>query len=381
MVKSALVALFSLVLIAGVPASAAQQSEKTTATTTQTRSVVRTKAAKVSAHTKRKSSARRTSGQTSTVSKASIDTREKLVKQVSVVRGKRRVSYQRVMAKPSVPAVPPVLSAGEVAGLNLVHDPLDLRSNAALVVDVNNSKVLFDKNSHVALPIASLTKLMTSLVVVEAHQDMDEMIEVTNEDIDHVKNTHSRLWIGARMTRANLLHIALMSSENRAASALGRNYPGGLPAFVAAMNAKAKSLGMMDTHYVEPTGLSSQNVASARDLAKLVVAAHKHPLINQFSTDEAYLLDLGDRSLQYRTTNQLVKNADWDIGLQKTGYITEAGRCMVMLTKVAGRPLVMIFLDSKGKMSRIADAGRVRKWVSDLRAQQVSDIEKMLNQG
>lgn len=382
MVKStlvALIALFSLVLMAGVPASATQQSDKTTASDTQSPSVVRKKAPKSSAH-KRKSSAGRTHV-TSTVSKTSIDTREKLVKQVSVVRGKRKVSYQRVMAKPAIPAVPPVLSAGDVAGLNLIHDPLDLRSNAALVVDVNNSKVLFDKNSHVALPIASLTKLMTSLVVVEAHQDMDEMIEVTNEDIDHEKNTHSRLWIGARMTRANLLHIALMSSENRAASALGRNYPGGLPAFVAAMNAKAKALGMMDTHYVEPTGLSSQNVASARDLAKLVVAAHKHPMINQFSTDEAYLLELGDRSLQYRNSNQLVKNPDWDIGLQKTGYIVEAGRCLVMLTKVAGRPLVMIFLDSKGKMSRIADAGRVRKWVSDLRAQQVSDIEKMLNQG
>jgi len=213
---------------------------------------------------------------------------------------------------------------------------------------------------------------MTSLIVVEAQQNMDELLEITTDDIDREKNTHSRLRVGTQMTRSNLLHIALMSSENRAASALGRNYPGGLPAFVAAMNTKAKALGMTDTRYVEPTGLSSLNVASARDLAKLVVAAHQHPIINQYSTDAKYMVSTGNHSLEYMNSNRLVMNPDWDIGLQKTGYISEAGQCLVMLTKVAGRSIVMVFLDSKGKLSRLADAGRVRKWLSDSRLQQLS---------
>jgi len=303
---------------------------------------------------------------------ASLDARERLVKHVVRAHGRRKVVYRRVAFKPSIPVVPPILSAGDLAGLNLTRDPLALKSSAALVIDQANSKVLFKKNSKVALPIASITKLMTALVVMEAKQDMDEVLEVTADDVDHIKNSSSRLRVGARLSRANMLHIALMSSENRAASALGRNYPGGLAAAVAAMNAKAKALGMLDTHYVEPTGLSSQNVASARDLAKLVIAAHENPILCQYSTDTRYAVDTGGRELQYANSNHLVANPAWDIGLQKTGYISEAGHCLVMQAKIEGRAVVMIFLDSKGKLSRLADAGRIRKWLEAIKPQAVT---------
>ena len=298
---------------------------------------------------------------------ASLVSQERLVRKE--VRGKRgrELVYQRVAPLPLLPVVPPVMTAGDLAGLNLTRDPLDLKSNAALVLDQSTAEVLFEKNSQVALPIASITKLMTSLVVVEANQNMDEPISVTDEDIDREKFSHSRLRVGSQLTRTNMLHIALMSSENRAASALGRNYPGGLPAFVAAMNAKARSLGMVSTHYVDSTGLSSSNVSTARDLAKLVVAAHHHPLIRQYSTDSKYAVEPGGPMLQYRNSNHLVDNPDWQIGLQKTGYISEAGRCLVMQTQIEGRPIVMVFLDSKGKTSRLADAGRIRKWLENAR--------------
>lgn len=255
-------------------------------------------------------------------------------------------------------------SAGDLAGLRRTPDPLELKSNVALVMDQASSKVLFEKNSHVALPIASITKLMTGMVVVEAKQDMDEMLQITEADIDREKRTGSRLPIGARISRADLLHLALMSSENRAASALGRNYPGGLPAFVAAMNDKARALGMKDTLYVDSSGLSSRNVASANDLAKLVVAASSHPVLREYSTNPGYAVEAGGRHLQFANTNRLVKSPEWDIGLQKTGYISEAGQCLVMQTRIHDRPIVMIFLDAKGKFSRLADAARVRKWLT-----------------
>jgi len=259
---------------------------------------------------------------------------------------------------------PAVYTAGDLAGLNQTRDILALKSNVALVMDQSSSKILFEKNSNVALPIASITKLMTGLVVVEAGQDMAEVLEITEDDVDHEKNSGSRLRVGAHLSRANMLHLALMSSENRAASALGRNYPGGRPAFVAAMNAKALSLGMADTHYVDSNGLSSRNVASASDLAKLVIAASKQPLLRQYSTDTRYSVETGRRSLQYANTNQLVRNPQWEIGVQKTGYISEAGQCLVMQAKIQGRAIVMVFLDSKGKLSRVADAIRVRKWLT-----------------
>lgn len=283
-------------------------------------------------------------------------------KTVVAVRGKGKTTY-RVHYRPAMGAVAPVYTAGDLAGLYATRDPLALRSNVALVMDQNDSRILFDKNGDVALPIASLTKLMTALVVIESQQDMDEVLEVTADDIDRVKFTTSRLRVGTQMTRADLLHIALMSSENRAAAALGRNYPGGLPAFVAAMNAKAQALGMTDTHYVDSTGLSSHNVASARDLAKLVIAAYRYPVIREYSTSQKYVVDDGRHSLQYVNSNRLVASSNWDIGLQKTGYITEAGRCLVMQATIDSRPVVMVFLDSKGRDSRLGDAGRIRKWL------------------
>ena len=256
-----------------------------------------------------------------------------------------------------------VQTAGDLSGLHRTKDPLSLKSNAAVVIDQSSRRIIFEKNSQTPLPIASLTKLMTAMVVIEAQQNLDEIIEVTVDDIDRDKNTSSRLRVGSRMTREDMLHIALMSSENRAASALGRNYPGGKAAFVTAMNALAKSLGMHDTRFVESTGLSSQNVSSAQDLSRLVVAAHKYPLIRHFSTDEKYVVDAGNYSLDYVNSNRLVSSPGWEIGLQKTGYIVEAGRCLVMQASIVGRPVVMVFLDSKGKDSRLGDASRIRRWL------------------
>lgn len=283
----------------------------------------------------------------------------------SKAQARRKASVQRVAYASAVAGVPPVLTAGDLAGLHLTRDPLELNSSVALVLDQSTNEVLFEKNASVALPIASITKLMTSLVVVEANQNLDEILTVTEEDVDREKFSHSRLRVGSQLSRANMLHIALMSSENRAASALGRHYPGGIRAFVAAMNAKARELGMANSQFADSTGLNSGNVSSARDLARLVIAAYQHPLIRQYSTDSRYAVDPGGRTLEYRNSNGLIEKPDWEIGLQKTGYISEAGRCLVMQVHVSGRPVVMIFLDSKSKQSRLADASRIRKWLEN----------------
>jgi D-alanyl-D-alanine endopeptidase (penicillin-binding protein 7) len=261
--------------------------------------------------------------------------------------------------------VPERPSAGQLMGLRSSDDPLDLRSSVALVLDQDTDEVLFSKNPDAVLPIASLTKLMTALVVTEAALPLDEPIEIGAEDIDTEKGSRSRLSIGTRLTREEMLHLALMASENRAANALGRHYPGGLSAFVAAMNAKAAELGMRDTHYVEPTGLSSRNQSSARDLAALVKAAHGVPLIRELSTSPEYRVGVGRRFVHFHTTNRLLLSPSWDIGLQKTGYISEAGRCLVMQAKLAGRKVIMVFLDSNGRYTRLGDAERVRRWVTE----------------
>ena len=260
-------------------------------------------------------------------------------------------------------AEPARLSYGQLAGLHSTNDALDLKSSAALVIDQDTREVLFSKNDHAVLPIASLTKLMTGLLVSEAHLPMDELVTITQDDVDTEKGSSSRLRIGATLSRGELLHLALMSSENRAAHALGRTYPGGLSTFVSMMNAKARTLGMKDTRYVEPTGLSSRNQSSAQDLALLVSAASADATVRELSTSPGYQVEVGNRMLQYTTTNRLVKNPDWEIGVQKTGYISEAGQCLVMQTRIAGRKLIMVFLDSAGKLSRIGDAERVRRWV------------------
>ena len=255
---------------------------------------------------------------------------------------------------------------GQLAGLHGAADALALKSSVAFVVDQDTNEVLFKKNELAVLPIASITKLMTGLLVSEAKLPMGEAITITQSDVDTEKGSSSRLNVGATLSRGELLHLALMSSENRAAHALGRSYPGGLSTFVEAMNARAKSLGMVDTSYVEPTGLSSKNQSSARDLATLVNFAYGDATLRELSTSTGYQVAVGSRTLQYNNTNRLVKNPAWDIGLQKTGYISEAGQCLVMQAKVAGRKLIMVFLDSKGKLSRLGDAERVKSWVESI---------------
>ena len=273
-----------------------------------------------------------------------------------VVSGKRRTLVRVV-------AAPPRPSYGQLAGLHSTQDELDLKSSVALVMDQDTREVLFSKNDQAVLPIASITKLMTGVVVTDAKLPMDEFITITQDDVDTEKGSRSRLRVGTTLSRGELLHLALMSSENRAAHALGRTYPGGMGLFVTLMNTKARTLGMADTRYVEPTGLSSANQSSAKDLATLVAVAHANPTLRELSTSPNFEVEVGHRTMQFNNTNRLVKNPEWDIGLQKTGYISEAGQCLVMQTKIAGRKLIMVFLDSAGKLSRLGDAERVRRWV------------------
>lgn len=284
---------------------------------------------------------------------------------VRVVASKSKVPHSSSVRSAGVVrvATQPRLSNGERMGLRHGSDPLDLNSSVALVIDQETNEVLFSKNDEAVLPIASLTKLMTGLVIAEAGLSMETPITITRDDVDTYKGSRSRLAIGTTLSRGELMHLSLMSSENRAAHALGRTYPGGMVQFVHDMNAKARELGMNDTRYVEPTGLSSDNKSSARDLATLVSAAYERPMLRDLSTSPGHQLDLGRRTLQYNNSNRLIHNPAWDIGLQKTGYISEAGRCLVMQARVAGRQVIMVFLDAAGTLSRNQDAERVRRWV------------------
>lgn len=301
------------------------------------------------------------------------------------VVAKRRVTKQFAVVKRKAAPVRQArvvrLSVGQMAGLHQAADDLNLKSSVAFVIDQDTHEVLISKNDQAVLPIASLTKLMTGLIVSEANLPMDEKITITQQDVDTEKGSSSRLRVGAELSRGELLHLALMSSENRAAHALGRTYPGGLAVFTKLMNSKAQMLGMKDTRYVEPTGLSSSNMSSARDLAKLVDVAHQLPILRELTTSTGHQVSVGRQVLQYNNTNRLVKNPSWDIGLQKTGYISEAGRCLVMQTKVAGRQLIMVFLDSAGKLSRLGDAERVRQWVESAANAAVFKSEAKLTGG
>ncbi|MFC0402836.1 D-alanyl-D-alanine endopeptidase [Paraburkholderia rhizosphaerae] len=295
------------------------------------------------------------------------------------VSKKKRVSYtmngrhhsvvRRVAFEPRSP------TAGQAFGLHESPEGVALRSTVAYVVDQNTQEPVYDKNSRAVVPIASITKLMTAMVVLDSKEPMTESIEVTDEDRDYEKNTGSRLSVGSVLSREDMLHIALMASENRAAAALSRYYPGGRPAFMAAMNAKAKALGMVDTHFENPTGLTSQNVSTARDLVKMVNAAYQYPMIRRFSTDRSYEVYTGKRTLAYNSTNALVRNPTWDIGLQKTGFINEAGECLVMQATIDNRPMIMVLLDSAGKYSRFADATRLRTWIDNGGEQRVTSAD------
>jgi D-alanyl-D-alanine endopeptidase (penicillin-binding protein 7) len=290
-----------------------------------------------------------------------VTAKDKAVKPIKKLKFKVQANKSQMTSRLS--AAPLRVSYGQMAGLHTTADPLDLRSSVALIIDQDTQEVLFRKNDQAVLPIASLTKLMTGLVISDADLSMSEMITISQDDIDTEKGSSSRLAVGTTLSRGDLLHLALMSSENRAAHALGRTFPGGMDAFVARMNARARTLGMFDTRFVEPTGLSSRNQSSAKDLAALVAAAYKEPVLRELSTSHGREIEVGRRTLQYNNTNRLVRNPEWDIGLQKTGYISEAGQCLVMQAQVAGRKLIMVFLDSAGKLSRIGDAERVRRWV------------------
>jgi D-alanyl-D-alanine endopeptidase (penicillin-binding protein 7) len=239
-----------------------------------------------------------------------------------------------------------------------------IRSNAAFVVDPANGNVVFERKSDLVAPIASITKLMTALVVLEGGQPLDEIIEIKSEDRwKGNKGAFSRLTVGTKLSRGDLLHLALMASENRAARAVGRSYPGGEAGFVRAMNAKAKALGMSQTHFDDPSGLSTENVSSARDLAKLVIAASRNPTIREFSTSRKHQVKVGRSMLEFRNTNSLVANPAWTITVQKTGFINEAGECLVMQTVIEERPVVIVLLNSFGKYTRVADAKRIRQWM------------------
>lgn len=246
---------------------------------------------------------------------------------------------------------------------------LRLASAAALVIDQDKGQLLYAKNTNARQPIASITKLMTAMVVLDAGLQLDQEIRIAYEDVDTLKGTRSRLQVGTILTRRELLKLALMASENRAASALGRVYPGGQFAFVEAMNRKALSLGMRDTQFLDSSGLNPGNVSTAQDLAILVNASFQYPLIRHFTTSESTEVEMESRKrnrarlVEFRNSNSLVRAGSWDIGLSKTGYISEAGRCLVMQATIAARPVIIVLLDSWGKMTRVGDANRIKRWL------------------
>lgn len=265
----------------------------------------------------------------------------------AIANARKDVQVSRASARPSTLAHPGV------------------QSSAVLVINQLTGEVIYEKNADDITPIASITKLMTAMVVLDAKLPLNELISISRDDIDTLKGTTSRLAPGLTLTRGEMLLLALMSSENRAASALARHYPGGSDGFIRAMNAKAASLGMHRSSFHDATGLSPENISTPRELALMVQAARAYPEIHQFSTASEYIFSssLNGRELVFRNTNPLVKNDDWEIGLSKTGYISEAGRCLVMQARISDTPVVMVLMDSNGKYTRIGDAQRVRKWL------------------
>ena len=242
---------------------------------------------------------------------------------------------------------------------------LQPKSGSALVMDINTGKTLYQKNPAQVRPIASLTKLMTALVVLDARQNLNQTLTIDQNDRDNIKHTYSRVRFGTKVSRRDALHLALMSSENRMASALARHYPGGRSAFIRAMNNKARQLGMRNSRFYDSTGLSTRNVSTARDLAKLIAAAYRQPLIRQFTqdTNKEMRFSTPAYSLMFNNTNPLVKNPDWDVRLSKTGYTDEAGRCLLMRAKPDQQELAIVLLNSVGKRTPVGDANRIRKWL------------------
>jgi D-alanyl-D-alanine endopeptidase (penicillin-binding protein 7) len=251
-----------------------------------------------------------------------------------------------------------------MADFNKDGDP-NLMSSAAIVLDAKTGQTLFAKNADQVQPIASITKLMTAMVVLDAKLPLDEPIQISSEDLDTLKGTSSRLPLGSHFRRDDLIRIALVASDNRAAAALGRSYPGGIDAFVAAMNAKARLLGLESTRFVDSSGLAPGNVSSPSELARMVAEASHYPLIREYSTTPALDVTLPEtgRKVAYQNTNALVRTGAWDIGLSKTGYISESGKCLVMQAFIANTPIVIVLLDSWGRLTRVADANRIKRWL------------------
>lgn len=295
-------------------------------------------------------------------------------------RHKQQVSAKK-RGKVVARAMTPLRAASASSASDIAN--LDLRSGAAIVVDQKTGEALYAKNADIPTPIASITKLMTAMVTLDAGLSMDEEITITHEDVDRIKGTGSRLALGTTLTRGELMHLALIASENRAAAALSRAYPGGRDAFIAAMNHKARSIGMKDSRFVDGTGLDSNNRATAADLVKMVDAAYRYPLIREITSTGAYDVVLPakrvvkvkedgrirrvtrevTRQVAFHNTNALTRSGDWEIGVSKTGYINEAGRCLVMQAKISDKPVIIVLLDSWGKWSRIGDANRIKKWL------------------
>jgi serine-type D-Ala-D-Ala endopeptidase (penicillin-binding protein 7) len=280
-------------------------------------------------------------------------------------------AVHKVSLRSSAPVLPRGHDEDPIAAFD-VHRLPSLASASVLVTNQATGEVLLEKNAESVVPIASITKLMTAMVVLDGQQSLSETVRVTEEDIDTLKGSSSRLPVGAELPRDEMLRLALMASENRAASSLARNYPGGFLAFVAAMNRKAAAIGLTDTHFQDGTGLNSNNVSSARDLTKMVAAASRYPLIREFSTTAEHEVEVAGRLRRFTNTNALVRGGEWEIGLSKTGYISEAGRCLVMQAWLHEKPLIIVLLDSVGKFTRIADAQRIRKWLEAAGAQRIA---------
>lgn len=251
------------------------------------------------------------------------------------------------------------------AGTPLKSSPLNLSSAHVMVVDARTGTMLYTKNASIATPIASITKLMTAMVVLDAKLPLSQKLKITTEDVDKLKGTHSRLPVGTNLTRQEMLQLALMSSENRAASALSRNYPGGRTAFIKAMNKKAAALGMKNTRFNDATGLSPSNISTAKDLVKMVKAANGYPTIHQMTTTVQKNLKLPSQKapLLFRNTNTLVRGGKWSIDISKTGYINEAGHCLVMMANIRNKPMIIVLLDAQGKYTPVGDAARIKEWV------------------
>jgi len=283
--------------------------------------------------------------------------------------GVRNVRHAHLKVRPrhaalAVPAVP-----RSVADVDQEGNPL-LHSAAFMIADQATGSVILEKRSDAVLPIASITKLMTAMVVLDARLSLEEVLTISADDVDTLRGSSSHVPVGTDLSREDMLRLALMSSENRAAAALARNYPGGLPAFVAAMNRKAQSLGLRETHFSDSTGLNSANVSSARDLVKMVSAASRYPLIREFSTTANYVVSLNGRQRQFNNTNALVSSPDWQIGVSKTGFINESGKCLVMQAWLLNKPMIIVLLDSFGRFTRVADAQRVKRWLESAAIQQ-----------